>query len=535
MVTIALIAGMVGCDGYTPSKDIEIRDWHDLDAIRDNLAGNYTLMNNLDSTTTGYEELAGPSANEGRGWEPIGQNGGEPLFPFKGTFDGQGYEIYDLFINRPEGGAVGLFGYVGEGAIIKDVGVANFNVNGDSSVGGLAGENIGTVSNSYSAGSVTGQYNSAGGLVGYNGGIVSDSYSTSSVTGYRYVGGLVGLNGFNNGTVSNSYSTGSVTGEFMFGGILGCNHGTVSNSYYNYDEILINETSMVTIGALFGEDFDEWLANNKFLDINERLSQEDGYYLINNFTDFRELLAFGQDPSLKFRLTDDLDLGNEPNFYIPYLAGEFDGNGRRISNLSLSFDLVAPLGLFGTLASGGKITQIGVEGVNMTGHEYVGGVVGFNKGTLSNSYSTGNVRGYSDYWGYVGGLVGLNMYGTVIDSYSTSNVTGPSRVGGLMGFNAGTVSKSYSTGSVSGDFYVGGLSGSSYVDSVGNSFWDIETSGQTTSADGTGKNTAQMKNIATFSGAGWNISTVGGSDERNPTYIWNIVDGLTYPFLSWQP
>ena len=116
----------------------------------------------------------------------------------------------------------------------------------------------------------------------------------------------------------------------------------MGNSYYNYDEVLINGENIITIGALFGEDFEEWLANDKFLDVNERLSQENGYYVVNNVSDFKELLAFGQDNSLKFRLKNDLDLATEPNFYIPYLAGEFDGNGHKISNLSFKFDFVSP-------------------------------------------------------------------------------------------------------------------------------------------------------------------------------------------------
>jgi len=44
-----------------------------------------------------------------------------------------------------------------------------------------------------------------------------------------------------------------------------------------------------------------------------------------------------------------------------------------------------------------------------------------------------------------------------------------------------------------------------------------------------------MKNIATFSGAGWNVVTVADPSTRNTSYTWNIVDGQTYPFLSWQP
>jgi hypothetical protein len=87
---------------------------------------------------------------------------------------------------------------------------------------------------------------------------------------------------------------------------------------------------------------------------------------------------------------------------------------------------------------------------------------------------------------------------------------------------------------VSGSTYTGGLVGGN-AGTVSNSFWDTETSGQGTSAGGTGKTTAQMKNIATFSGAGWNIIAVANSGTRNPSYIWNIVNGVTYPFLSWQP
>jgi len=96
------------------------------------------------------------------------------------------------------------------------------------------------------------------------------------------------------------------------------------------------------------------------------------------------------------------------------------------------------------------------------------------------------------------------------------------------------VSNSYSIGSVSGNEDVGGLVGRNYG-TVHDSFWDTQTSGQATSDGGTGRTTAQMKSITTFSSAGWNVIAVGGYDERDPAYIWNIVNGVTYPFLSWQP
>jgi hypothetical protein len=87
-------------------------------------------------------------------------------------------------------------------------------------------------------------------------------------------------------------------------------------------------------------------------------------------------------------------------------------------------------------------------------------------------------------------------------------VTGNTNVGGLVGRNLGTVS---------------------------NSFWDTQTSGQGSSAGGTGRTTAQMKDLTTFSGAGWDIIAVANSGTRNTGYIWNIVHNVTYPFLSWQP
>jgi len=95
------------------------------------------------------------------------------------------------------------------------------------------------------------------------------------------------------------------------------------------------------------------------------------------------------------------------------------------------------------------------------------------------------------------------------------------------------VRKSYSTGSVTGNSNVGGLVGRSFDGTVSDSFWDIETSGQPTSAGGTGKTTAQMKDIATFSAARWKIIAVA-LNQTNPSYVWNIVDKQTYPFLSWE-
>ena len=229
LITMALIIGMAGCDGdgYIPSQNLKIWDWYDLDAIRDNLGGSHVLMKDLNSTTLGYEELASPTANEGKGWQPIGTYDIDSQFT--GTFDGQGYEIRDLFINRPDENDTGLFGSISKGGSIENIGLVNVDVTGWWAVGGLVGVNWGTVSNSYVSSSVTGSF-SVGGLAGLNLGTVSNSYATGSVTGDDNIGGLVG---WNEGNVRNSYSTGNVTGNASVGGLMGVNFGTVNNSFWD--------------------------------------------------------------------------------------------------------------------------------------------------------------------------------------------------------------------------------------------------------------------------------------------------------------
>jgi hypothetical protein len=258
LIPVALVVGMAGCTGddgsypgprghppfqNSPPQNLEIRTWYDLDTVRNNFAGNHTLMNDLDFTTPGYWELASPISNQGEGWEPIGfvqviywdspfGGGGsrEDWYGLNGTFDGQGYEIRDLFTDRPIDNDVGLFGVVDEGGVIKDIGVVNVTVIGDYYVGGLVGRNRGTVSNSYSSGNVAWGEWGGGGLVGVNHGTVSNSYSICDLIGNSAIGGLVGGN---EGTVTNSYSAGRVSGVTDVGGLIGRHTGSVSYSFWN--------------------------------------------------------------------------------------------------------------------------------------------------------------------------------------------------------------------------------------------------------------------------------------------------------------
>jgi len=230
--------------------------------------------------------------------------------------------------------------------------------------------------------------------------------------------------------------------------------------------------------------------------------------------------------------------------------GSYDGGNHTISNLYINRSTEEYVGLFGhTLNS--DLKNIGLVNINVHAKGIVGALVGRTQGTnITNCYSTGSVTG--DYY-YVGGLVGDNALGdintsystcTVIgqnqftgglvgannssdiyNSYATGSVQGEIRVGGFAGANfSGTINNSYSTGSVTGTGSVGGLIGVVSGSTTNNSFWDQQTSGQSYSADGTGKTTAEMKTAITFLGVGW---------DNN---IWNMGDGTNngYPYLDFQ-
>ncbi|MCD4828995.1 MAG: T9SS type A sorting domain-containing protein [Candidatus Cloacimonetes bacterium] len=284
-----------------------------------------------------------------------------------------------------------------------------------------------------------------------------------------------------------------------------------------------------------------------------------------------------------FIQTADIDAGDTQNWndgegfspigtnYAFSFYGCYDGQEHTIDGLHINhLDLY--IGMFGRTDCA-TIENLGVTNVEVDGGSYVGGLVGMNNESLiSNCYSTGSVNGYA--YHYTGGLVGLNSCSTVNCCYSTCSVSGYHCIGGLVGGNGGnrTVSSSYSTGNVSGNDTVGGLVGSNYYNAtisdcystgsvsgtgnyigglVGrsyntdalNSFWDTETSGQSTSGSGTGKTTAEMQDVATFTSLAttgldepWDF--VGNPfDDTGVEDYWNI-DGTTnsgYPFLTDLP
>jgi hypothetical protein len=180
---------------------------------------------NINFTSADFS-MGGAFYNAGDCFSPIG-NGSTN---FTGSYNGQGFSIDSLKINRP-GGGVGLFGVVSTLDSLKNIAITKCNIQGLNSVGSLAGLlNVGTISNSYATVTVNGSID-VGGLVGRNtSGFILNSYATGAVSGSNTVGGLVGFNEF--GTISKVYATVAVSGTNFIGGLLGKNdYGTISNSY----------------------------------------------------------------------------------------------------------------------------------------------------------------------------------------------------------------------------------------------------------------------------------------------------------------
>ena len=411
-------------------------------------------------------------------------------------------------------GIGGLVGYNDKGDIINCYTTGSVNGTGDR-VGGLVGYDfLGDITNCNARSNVSGNED-IGGLVGYSNGAITNCYGIGNVNGKQNVSGLVG---YSKGDITNCYATGNISGVYSVGGLVGINiRGMITNSHYNYNSTSIIGMNVITIGVLYESRYNTWLSKNMHLDVDDYLLKSGNDYLINDVENFKELITFGQEPDLSFILTSDLDLSSENDFYIPYFAGYFNGCGHEISGLNVNLPFVSSLGLFGFVASSGSVHNISLTEINVNGHDYVGGLVGNNIGDITKCSVTGNVNGL---W-YVGGLVGYN-YGDITDCQTANSVIGKGDcIGGLVGYNYGRdITNCYSIGCVNGNDSVGGLIGYRKLGSISSCFWDIQTSGQTSSDGGNGKTTEEMTSKNTYSNVGWDFET-----------IWDIEDGRSYPFL----
>ena len=247
MLEIVAASGRVYYPLYIRRDTSEIDYLEDLRAISvdsDSLSGYYKLMRNLDfqdpnsyrSGEINREWTVEDFGDLGdTGWAPIGDS----TTPFSGEFDGNGYAISGLQINRNTEDSQGLFGNIGDSGTVFNLGLPNVRIEGGTQVGAVVGNHSGKIANSYATGTIS-AVGSVGGIVGIaeDSSVIVNSRSSIRVSAtVNNIGGMVGscadciiLNSFAVGVVEGVGSNATSIGG-LIGGLITTNNANISNNY----------------------------------------------------------------------------------------------------------------------------------------------------------------------------------------------------------------------------------------------------------------------------------------------------------------
>jgi filamentous hemagglutinin family protein len=287
-------------------------------------------------------------------------------------------------------------------------------------------------------------------------------------------------------------------------GSLALHYGQGAIAVGNTSDYYINQGAKVNLPG--GQNFSTKLGNNGVVTNFDVITSA-------NLRDFFVYDHFTGALNGAYALGSDIDASNTTtsgfNPISPF-SGIFDGFGHTINHLQINQPSSRTVGFFGVAEPSAVIRNVGIvdagisapsydtalnvynpyDYLSSAGSNFVGGLVGVNFGTITNSYVTGSVSSPLE-WSRVGGLVGLN-YGTVSDSHSTATVSGFS-TGGLVGWNdGGWVNMSDATGDVTGTGFTGGLvgwnTGSSGLVSYSYAYGNVTNAGTYTSGDLVGMN-----------------------------------------------
>ncbi|GAB3023410.1 CARDB domain-containing protein [Natronobiforma cellulositropha] len=441
----------------TSDAPFEISNVYELQGVASNLSAHYTVVEDIDASETALW-------NDGDGFEPVGNES----VPFEGAIEGNGHVISNLTIDRNTTQNVGLFGVVGEHASVESLVLENVNVSGSSQVGAIAGESHGDIRLVGTSGDVSGNNNVVGGIIGKQeeGGTLEMSYAQVNVSGANWVGGVAGEN---LGTVEEVYAAGTVTAEGgnNIGGIAGDNFEDITTAYWDkdvsgFDESDDGETPLSTdemTGSAVVESmnlsfYESWIPTDGYPALSHQSALEgtgeaDDPYRITSARDLQEVLLA---PDKHYELQNDIDasatadwdgsgfepIGNEGRAF----TGTFDGNGSVIDGLVIDRD-DEYVGLFGVIGSGGTVENVRLADASIDGPDTVGGIAGKNHGTIyavgvsgSVGPSNENTNGRT-----AGGIAGVND-GTIEQSYVSASVSG-SQAGGLVGGDPKTLRNSY--------------------------------------------------------------------------------------------
>lgn len=201
-----------------------------------NITVNENLLDSLQYDTEGNVS----NGSDFITWTPIADWMGNRTTQYSGTFDGNNKTVSGLYFNG-DSTCIGLFGSSESDGNIKNVGVVDSYFKGNDHVGGVCGNNAGTITNCYNAGNLTAIESSAtvGGICGYNnGGTVTNCYNTGTVTATGSVASVGGVCGCSIAPISNCYNIGTVTATSSsadISGICGYYFGPIKNCYYLAD------------------------------------------------------------------------------------------------------------------------------------------------------------------------------------------------------------------------------------------------------------------------------------------------------------
>ena len=389
----------------------QISDENDLQNMNLDLTDDYELVANIDCSTI---------AN----FQPVGGWGGANAFT--GSFDGKGFRIINLVVNRAADDYIGLFGEI-DGASIKNVHI-EATLTGDDYVGIIGKSTDSTVDLVSATVTIIGDQN-VGGLVGLDDGSAFTNCSTSGlVDGNKYVGGLIGALTYGAWSIDTCKTSVAVTasadGPQEIGGLIGYAPAAIPT----------------------------WTGTI------------DRSYATGSVTVTRTAAGAGT---------------------VRYIGGLIGRGGPTLNACYAT-------GTVSIINNSADATGDALE---------IGGLIGFYWGNASDCYSLVDISiskvGAADWDALeLGGFVGEYDYGLVAGDAVTAN-----------SYYAGTITIADVAGAQTvGGFCANATGGGTIQDT--NCFWDTVTSGQAASDGGTGKTTAQMQDIETFSAAGWAVSRI---------------------------
>ena len=256
----------------TVEDPYQISSADDLNNIRNYLTSLYIQNSNLYYIQTSDINLGVAPWNEGEGWEPIGYFVDVYNYErFESNYDGNGFKISNLTINRPDSSCVGLFGWIWEANINNIVLAGENNITGNEYVGSIIGfAATSIIDNCTTEATVTGQIE-VGGMIGRATGnsIVRFCDSNCIVSAEKNNGGgLLGY--FANSFIHNCSASGEVHGNKATGGFAGTGTGygldtncreSYSNSYVSGVDATGGFIGYISHGAQIDQCFSEGVVN----------------------------------------------------------------------------------------------------------------------------------------------------------------------------------------------------------------------------------------------------------------------------------